>query len=107
MRTALILAIATAGLAGCTFKSTEVKRASTPPPVVYQAPAPVAPPVVVYQQPTTSPTISYTVMGDSQFNQAAVQAANWCNSNHGTGARLVDRRRGTSGDIVTFACTAS
>jgi hypothetical protein len=108
MRTALILAIATTALAGCTFKSTEVKRAETPPPVVHQpAPTVVTPPAVVYQQQPTAPTISYTVMGDAQFNQAAVQAANWCNSNHGTGARLIDRRRSSGGDVVTFACTAS
>lgn len=106
MRTAFLI-LAIAGLSGCTFKSTEVKRAETPPPVVYQAPAPtvVTPPAVA--NPTTAPTISYTVMGDSQFNQAAVQAANWCNSNYGTGARVIDRRRSTGGDIVTFACTSS
>lgn len=104
--------VAAAALAGCTFKSTEVRRAETPPPVVYQAPAPavVAPPAVVYQQQTVTspgPTIAYTVMGQSQFNQAAVQAANWCNVNHGTGARLINRQRGTAGDVVTFACTSS
>jgi hypothetical protein len=52
------------------------------------------------------PTIAYTVMGDSQFNQAAVQAANWCTTNHGTGARLIDRKRTSGGDIVTFACAS-
>jgi hypothetical protein len=101
-----VLAAATA-LAGCTFKSTEVRRAETPPPVMYQAPAPtvVAPPAATATAP--GPTIAYTVMGQSQFNQAAVQAANWCNVNHGTGARLIDRQRSTAGDIVTFACTSS
>src|SRR5580765_1877298 len=96
---AIGLTVAATALAGCTFKSTTVKPVeSPPPPVVYQAPAPtvVAPPAVAYQQPTTSQpaTISYTVMGQSQFKQAAVQAANWCNTNHRTGARLVDRQRG-------------
>lgn len=97
--------VAAAALTGCTFQSTTVRKAETPPPVVYQAPAPVvvAPSATAYQQPT----ISYTVMGQSQFNQAAVQAASWCDTNHGTGARLIDRRRGVGGDVVTFACASS
>src|SRR5215813_1817913 len=48
--TLLIMALAV--LAGCTFKSTTVRRAEAPPPVVYQ-PAPTA----VYQQP--APAVVY------------------------------------------------
>jgi len=106
MKTAIVLAAAAVALAGCTFKSTTVQPARTPPPATVVEPAPV----IVYQQPAVAspyPTIAYTVMGDSQFNQAAVAAANWCNTNHRTGAQLIDRRRTTAGDVVTFACTAS
>lgn len=107
MRTLAIgIAVAAAALTGCTVKHTTVQQpAAVPPPVVYQAPAPVV--VTSPATVSTATTISYTVMGQSQFNQAAVQAANWCNTNHGTGARLADRQRGTGGDVVTFACTAS
>lgn len=102
---AIGLAVAAAALAGCTSKHTTIEQpAAAPPAVVYQAPAPV----VVAPPPNASPRIAYTVMGESQFNQAAVQAANWCNTNHyGAGASLIDRQRTTGGDVVTFACTAS
>ena len=93
----IVIGVAAAALAGCTVKETVVKPAATPSAVVY---APT---------PTTSgaPSIAYTVMGESQFKQAAIQAATWCNSNrYGNGARLVDRQRTTGGDVVTFACTA-
>jgi hypothetical protein len=97
MRTLIVMTLATTALAGCTVKETVVKPAETPPPVVYQQP------------PVTSgtPRIAYTVMGESQFNQAATQAANWCNTNRYAGARLIDRQRNTGGDIVTFECTPS
>jgi len=49
MRTIMIAAaVAASALRGCTFKSTTVRQAETPPPVVYEAPAPT----VVYQSPT-------------------------------------------------------
>ena len=94
---AIGITVAAAALAGCTVKETVVKPVETPP-------------AVAYAQPSTSgaPRIAYTVMGESQFNQAAVQAASWCNGNrYGNGARLVDRQRTTAGDVVTFACTGS
>ena len=103
---AIGLTVAAAALVGCTVKHTTVQPAETPPPVVYQAPAQV----IVTPSPDASPSpkIAYTVMGESQFNQAAVQAATWCNTNHyGNGARLIDRQRTTGGDVVTFGCTAS
>ncbi|HZF33756.1 MAG TPA: hypothetical protein VE914_08145 [Candidatus Angelobacter sp.] len=116
MRTTLIAAaVATAALTGCTFKSTTVRQAETPPPVVYQAPAPAViyqspTPTVVYQQPTiiaAPTTISYSVSSQAQYNQAAGLAADWCRAKVGTGARIYDTKRATSGDVVTFACVAS
>jgi len=124
MRSIIILAVAaSAALAGCTFKSTTVRRAEVPPPatvvyatppatVVYATPAPTVvyatpAPTVVYQQPTVvarAPTVAYAVAGRAEFNQAAVQAAAWCRTNHGIGAQLLDTRRGTTGDVVTFEC---
>jgi hypothetical protein len=104
MRTLIVMMVATAALAGCTVKETVVKPAETPPTVVYQQP-----PTVVYQQPPVTsgaPRIAYTVIGESQLNQATVQAASWCNTNrYGSGARLIDRQRSTGGDIVTFECS--
>jgi hypothetical protein len=84
-------------LSGCTVKETVVKPVETPPPLV------------VYQQPpaaTGAPRIAYTVIGESQFSQAATHAASWCNNNRYRGARLIDRQRGTGGDLVTFECSA-
>jgi len=122
MRSIIIVAVAaSAALAGCTFKSTTVRRAEVPPPatVVYATPAPTvvyatpAPtvvyqqPTVVYQQPTVvyrAPTVAYAVADQTQFNQAAVRAAAWCSTNHGNRAQLLDTRRGTTGDVVTFEC---
>jgi hypothetical protein len=98
----IFLILATAAVAGCTVKETVVRQEPAPPPAatVYQAPPPVV------QTPTEGrpATIIYTVMGQQQFNQAAVQAANWCRANYGTDARLVDQSRSTAGDRVTFAC---
>lgn len=95
---AIGIAVAAAALAGCTVKETVVKPVETPPAVAYAPPSTTA----------GAPRIAYTVMGESQFNQAAVQAASWCNGNrYGNGARLVDRQRSTAGDVVTFACTGS
>jgi hypothetical protein len=95
---AIGITVAAAALAGCTVKETVVKPAETPPAVVYPQPSATL----------GGPRIAYTVTGESQFDQAAVQAANWCTSNrYGSGARLVDRQRSTGGDVVTFACTAS
>lgn len=89
----------TIALAGCTVKETVVQ------------PAEPAPPPVVYQQPpatTGAPRIAYTVAGQPQYDQAAAQAASWCNKNYGSsGARLIDRTRSTAGDVVTFECTMS
>ncbi len=42
--------------------------------------------------------------GQQQFNQAVVQAANWCRARYGSGATLVDKARSTAGDVVAFAC---
>ena len=90
------LAVTAALAAGCTVKETRVVQ---------------TPPTVIYAQPNTTtmpPTVAYTVMGEGQFNQAAVQAASWCSrNNYGTAARLVDRRQGVGGDVVTFACATS
>ena len=115
MRMTLLVMAAAAALAGCTFKSTTVRRAdATPPPVVYQ-PAPTVvyqqpAPTVVYQAPAPTivaqspPTIAYTVSGQAAFNQAAIQAADWCRANHATRARLIDTTRGSTADVVTFEC---
>jgi hypothetical protein len=90
------VAALTVVVAGCTVKETTV------------TPAVPAPPAVVYQQPpatTGARRIAYTVMGQSQYDQAATQAASWCSQNYGrSGARLIDRTRGTAGDVVTFEC---
>jgi hypothetical protein len=95
---AIGITVAAAALAGCTVKETVVKPAETPPAVAYPQPSATS----------GGPRIAYTVMGESQFNQAAVQAANWCATNrYGNGARLVDHQRSTGGDVVTFACTGS
>ena len=114
--TLLIMALAV--LAGCTVKSTTVKRAEAPPPTVVYQPAPT----VVYQQPApsvvyqtsaptivaqTPPTIAYTVSGQVGVNQAAIQAADWCRANHGTRARLIDTRQGSTAEVVTFECIGS
>ena len=116
MRSIIIVAVAaSAALAGCTVESTTVERAETPPTVVYQTPAPVVvyqspAPTVLYQQPTVvarAPTVAYAVAGQSQYNHAAVQAATWCRTHHGTGARLLDTRRATTGDVATFECVPS
>src|SRR5262249_8903439 len=99
------------------------RRAEVPPPatVVYATPAPTvvypmpAPtvvyatpaPTVVYQQPTVvarAPTVAYAVAGRAEFDQAAVPAAAWGRTNHGIGAKLLDTRRGTTGDVVIFEC---
>jgi len=93
------VAAVTVAVAGCTVKETVVR------------PAEPAPPPVVYQQPpatTGAPRIAYTVMGQSQYDQAAAQAASWCSRTYGSsGAHLIDRTRGTAGDVVTFECTMS
>jgi len=96
MRT-FVIAAAAAGiaLAGCTSKTTVVEPAG---PAAYQPPP----------STTGAPRIAYTVMGQEQDKEAAAQAASWCNSNYGSsGAHLVDRSRGTTGDIVTYECTMS
>jgi hypothetical protein len=92
-----VIVAASAVLAGCTVKETVVK------------PAEPAPPPVVYQQPpatTGAPRVAYAVMGQSQYDQAATLANTWCVTNHYVGARMIDRQRGTGGDVVTFECTA-
>lgn len=106
---------AAAAVGGCTFKSTTVEKAETPPAVVYQQPAPVvvyqspAPTVVYQQQPTvvTAPqTITYSVSNPTQYNQAAVLAGNWCRARVGAGGRVYDTKQGTSRGLATFACVA-
>ena len=107
----LVALVAAAVLAGCTSKHTTIVEptAAAPAPVI------VAPPVTtVYQaspvvvQPTGGrpATIAYRVMGQEQYNQASVLAANWCRANYATDARLVDQSRSTAGDLVTFACVS-
>lgn len=93
------VAALTFAAAGCTVKETVVKPAEpVPPPVVYQQPPAT----------TGAPRIAYTVMGQSQYDQAAAQAASWCSRNYASsGAHLIDRTRGTAGDVVTFECTLS
>jgi hypothetical protein len=90
------VAAALALTAGCTVKETRVEQ---------------APAAVIYGQPNTTtmpPTVAYTVMGQGQFNQAATQAADWCvRNNYGPGARLIDKRQGVGGDVVTFECSIS
>jgi hypothetical protein len=94
-------------LTGCTEKKTVIEPA--PAPIVYQQPP--APPPVVYQPPpatTGAPRIAYTVIGQQQYDQAATAAASWCSTNYGSiGARLIQRRPSTAGDVVTFECTTS
>jgi hypothetical protein len=59
------------------IQSTTVRKAETPPPSCIRRPHRSWWRIRDgYQQPT----ISYTVMGQSQFNQAAVQAASWCDT---------------------------
>jgi hypothetical protein len=87
--------VATAALAGCTVKDTTVKEADTPLPVVTPAPTAVSP---------AAPTIAYTVTDQEQFNQAAVQAADWCRANHGTGSRVVNTMPASTGNVVAFQC---
>jgi hypothetical protein len=103
MKTLAMAAIAAGvALAGCTSKHTTIVEptATVPAPVV------VAPPVV-YQPTAGRPaTIAYTVVGQEQFNQASVMAANWCRANYGTDARLVDKAQSTAGDVVTYACVS-
>ena len=83
-------------LTGCTEKKTVIEPA--PPPVVYQQPPAT----------TGAPRIAYSVIGQQQYDQAATLAASWCSTNYGsTGARLIDRRSSTPGDVVTFECTTS
>jgi hypothetical protein len=107
-----ILVVAAAVLAGCTFKSTTVRRAEAPPPtVVYTQPTPTVvygTPTVVYPTNTTyaAPTVAYTVGSEVAFDQAAVRAADWCRNNYGDRARLHDTRRGSTGDVVTFECVS-
>jgi len=90
--------VAAVVLSGCTVKETVVRPVETRPAVVYE------------QAPGTerAPRIAYAVVTETQANQAAAQAATWCNTNHyGPGARLIDRRRSMSGDVVTFECSPS
>ena len=98
----IFLILATAAIAGCTVKETVVRQEPAPPlaATVYQAP----PPVVETPPEGRPATIIYTVMGQQQFNPAAVQAANWCRARYGSGATLVDKARSTAGDVVAFAC---
>jgi hypothetical protein len=99
MRTfSICIATIAVALAGCTVKETVVRPAEPAPPVVYQqAPA-----------TTGAPRIAYTVTGQDQYDDAAEQAASWCNSNYGSsGAHLIDRTRSTAGDVVTYECTMS
>lgn len=106
MRTAVvILAIATAALAGCTFKSTTYKQAATPPPVVYQAPPTVvyqAPTPTVYQAPAArSVAVNYT--GEGGFQLAAQKAADWCDDHYGASDVQLVRNDQNAGR-ATFAC---
>jgi hypothetical protein len=111
MRT-LIVILATAALAGCTFKSTTVRQAETPPRVVYAQPAPTVvyqpAPTVVYQQPATvyaAPTKSVAVnyAGLNGFELAAQKADAYCNDHYGSnGVRLIADDR--SAGRATFAC---
>ena len=107
MRTIAIAAVvAGVALVGCTSKHTTiVEPTAAPAPVVVAPPAVYqASPVVVQPTAGRPATIAYTVIGQEQLNQASVAAANWCQANYATGARLVDRSRSTAGDLVTFAC---
>jgi hypothetical protein len=91
-----VVIVAAAAMAGCTVKETVVQP---------------APPTVVYQQPpvtTGAPRIAYSVIGESQYDQAEDLAASWCFTNHyGSHAQLIDRQHTTGGDIVTFECSMS
>ena len=100
MRTIAITAIA-AGLAliGCTSKHTTIEEPAAAPAQVV-----IAPPVVVQPTAGRPATIAYTVVGQQQFDQASVMAANWCRANYGANARLVDKASSTTGDVVTYAC---
>jgi hypothetical protein len=114
MRT-FIAILTMAALAGCTFKSTTVKQAETPPPrVVYTQPASTvvyqAPPAVVYQEPVTVPyntpatqSVSVTYTGVNGFQLAAQKADAYCDSHYGNSdARLITDDR--SAGRAVFAC---
>jgi hypothetical protein len=105
---AIAAVVAGVALAGCTSKHTTIVEPTAAPAPVVVAPPTVyqASPVVVQPTAGRPATIAYTVMGQEQFNQASVSAANWCQRNYATGARLVDRSRSTGGDLVTFACVS-
>jgi hypothetical protein len=122
MRSIIIVAVgASAALAGCTFKSTTVRRAETPPPaaVVYAQPAPTVvyqtPPTVVYQTPPTvvyqqqpvynvpNQTVAVTYSGLNGFELAAQKADAYCDEHYGrSGVRLI--RDDRSAGRATFAC---
>jgi len=104
MRTAAII-LATAALAGCTFKSTTYKQADAPPPVVYQAPPTVvyqAPAPTAYEAPTTR-SVSVNYSGAGGFQLAAQKAADWCDDHYGASdVQLV--RNDQSAGRATFTC---
>jgi hypothetical protein len=103
MRTIVIAATVGLALASCTSKHTVIEQPTAAP-----APVVVAPAAPVIVQPTAGrpATIAYTVNGQQQLDQASVMAANWCRSNYGTDARLVDRAQSSVGDVVTYACVS-
>ena len=89
-------------MAGCTFKSTTVRRAESPPTVVYEAP-----PTVVYQQQPVynvpNQTVAVNYRGPNGFELAAQKADAYCDERYGSSdVRLItdDRRAGRA----TFAC---
>jgi hypothetical protein len=106
-------AIAAVTVAGCTFKSTTVRREAPPPAtVVYAQPAPTvvyqSPPTVVYQQPPVvhsapSQTVAVNYRGTNGFEVAAQKADAYCEERYGsTGVRLITDNR--SAGRATFAC---
>jgi|SRR5215470_5998142 len=103
MRSTIIVAVAaSAAVAGCTFKSTTVRRAETPPTVVYQAP-----PIVVYQQPPVynapNQTVAVNYRGPNGFELAVQKADAYCDEHYGNSdVRLIsDDPRARR---ATFAC---
>lgn len=52
----------------------------------------------------SGPTVSYQVDNQTEFDQAAQRADDWCYENYRARARLVDTRGDYDRDVVTFEC---
>jgi hypothetical protein len=53
------------------------------------------------------PSVSYEVTSDRQFQNAGMNADDWCSQNYGLRARLVDRRPASNAsEVVVFDCVS-